>query len=61
MINVQVFTMVQPSFHFLCVNERVLNFVCDFTEIIWRFLVFLEGNEAYVPIQLEAYRNTIFI
>ena len=53
--------MVQPNFHFMCVTDRVLNFVRDFTEINWRFLAFLEGNEAYVPVKLEAYRNTIFI
>ena len=53
--------MAQTHFHFLCVTEQVLNFVREFTEINWHFLAFLKGNEAYVPVQLEAYRNTIFI
>ena len=49
------------KFHFPCATERVLIIIHDFTENCWRFLAFLEGNGAYVPVQQKVYRDMIFI
>ena len=57
-----VFTIVHTNFHFLCVTERVQLSGCSTLFVIpQKIIAFLEGNEAYEPVQLEAYSDTIFI